>query len=638
MGQGVNGVFKNVEIEIKRKTSAAWAFTNPILSDGEPGYELDLRGLKIGNGVTPWVGLPYFSVSTGTVTSVAATITGSAVSITGSPVTTSGTLALTWTGAITDFVLGDGSIASISSILGASGFVPYTGATATVNLNTQTLLAGPIGGTYVQALDNIGASVTIKAQNQNANFFSQFNLVNDNSTVVGSFNINNTTRPTDGIKIPGGVYIETDGPRLCISNYGTGTIDFATGVYSVGSSPTIKASISSAGVFQINTLKISTSSTLGYVWTATDTIGNGSWQVAATGSSLPSNQIGYGNGSAIVSSGNFTRNATSGWLNLGNAQASLGTYRTDVEPMITVARSTDPTVNTNAHAFVDATLFKRNNNSLAYNSYTANVTYFGSALYDHYAAFQSAFAVTDTATLSNYYGFTDNISLDTGTSISVRYGFIINDAIGAGTIGDQYGVFIPTMSKGTSKNYAINVVSNDSNFGGNIRFTTSGSAAGALTPQLAFYHATTYKTSYIVNYLEANSSRLQMYVSGNSLIASIAPLQVSGDDGSGLGIGPGTVIMSGRAYIGANTYPTASLDIASISNLAHLRMISNASVTVPNSGEFGYNGTNILFRNGATLKSILDGRLVTGTFVTPDTANAIEVVVAGTTYKLQIVT
>jgi hypothetical protein len=78
------------------------------------------------------------SGAVGTVTSVAATITGDSLTISGSPVTTSGTLALAFAGTTAQFIRGNGTLATFPSL---TGFVPYTGATANVDLGTHTLLA-----------------------------------------------------------------------------------------------------------------------------------------------------------------------------------------------------------------------------------------------------------------------------------------------------------------------------------------------------------------------------------------------------------------------------------------------------------------------------------------------------------------
>ena len=46
-------------IQLRRDTSANWASANPILLEGEPGYETDTKLRKIGDGVSAWNDLPY---------------------------------------------------------------------------------------------------------------------------------------------------------------------------------------------------------------------------------------------------------------------------------------------------------------------------------------------------------------------------------------------------------------------------------------------------------------------------------------------------------------------------------------------------------------------------------------------------
>lgn len=55
-----------VKIRPRRDTISAWEYNNPILSEGEEGYEFPDTGvgtgaanLKIGDGVTAWNSLPY---------------------------------------------------------------------------------------------------------------------------------------------------------------------------------------------------------------------------------------------------------------------------------------------------------------------------------------------------------------------------------------------------------------------------------------------------------------------------------------------------------------------------------------------------------------------------------------------------
>lgn len=51
--------------KLRRDESADWTTRNPILRDGEPGFEKDTLRLKIGDGLTPWNSLPYLPSSTG---------------------------------------------------------------------------------------------------------------------------------------------------------------------------------------------------------------------------------------------------------------------------------------------------------------------------------------------------------------------------------------------------------------------------------------------------------------------------------------------------------------------------------------------------------------------------------------------
>lgn len=50
-------------IRLRRDSSTAWVATNPILSEGEPGYENDTGKFKIGDGLSTWLDLGYFSPS-----------------------------------------------------------------------------------------------------------------------------------------------------------------------------------------------------------------------------------------------------------------------------------------------------------------------------------------------------------------------------------------------------------------------------------------------------------------------------------------------------------------------------------------------------------------------------------------------
>lgn len=47
--------------QFKRGTAQRWAEMNLVLRQGEPGFEYDTGKLKIGDGFTPWLALPYLN-------------------------------------------------------------------------------------------------------------------------------------------------------------------------------------------------------------------------------------------------------------------------------------------------------------------------------------------------------------------------------------------------------------------------------------------------------------------------------------------------------------------------------------------------------------------------------------------------
>lgn len=46
-------------VQMRRGTSDAWTTTNPVLLRNEIALDLDTLGIKVGDGVTPWITLPY---------------------------------------------------------------------------------------------------------------------------------------------------------------------------------------------------------------------------------------------------------------------------------------------------------------------------------------------------------------------------------------------------------------------------------------------------------------------------------------------------------------------------------------------------------------------------------------------------
>ena len=52
-----------VRFSIRRGTAQDWADCNPVLADGELGYEVDSNRLKVGNGAARWLALQYLGSS-----------------------------------------------------------------------------------------------------------------------------------------------------------------------------------------------------------------------------------------------------------------------------------------------------------------------------------------------------------------------------------------------------------------------------------------------------------------------------------------------------------------------------------------------------------------------------------------------
>jgi hypothetical protein len=56
---------KTATVKLRRGTAAAWTSLNETLNRGEPGFEIDTKKLKIGDGNTPWNSLPYVAGANG---------------------------------------------------------------------------------------------------------------------------------------------------------------------------------------------------------------------------------------------------------------------------------------------------------------------------------------------------------------------------------------------------------------------------------------------------------------------------------------------------------------------------------------------------------------------------------------------
>jgi hypothetical protein len=119
--------------------------------------------------------------STGTVTSVAVTESGDALTITGSPITTSGTINIGFAGTSGQYINGAGGLTTFPSL---TGYVPYTGATASVDLGAFSLTADTLNSVGIFSIGSGTQSgyIGIKQGTTFLGNISGYNSINANAT------------------------------------------------------------------------------------------------------------------------------------------------------------------------------------------------------------------------------------------------------------------------------------------------------------------------------------------------------------------------------------------------------------------------------------------------------------------------
>lgn len=161
-----------VKIQFRRDTAAAWTAANPILSQGEAGYEFDTGRFKVGNGLSPWNSLPYSSGVTGPTGPLGPT--GAQSTVTG-PTGPTGA-----TGPTGPAVTGPTGAASlVTGPTGPTGVTGPTGPTGpTGAIGAASTVVGPTGPTG--ATGSQGTSITFKGSlATTASLPMGSNLVND---------------------------------------------------------------------------------------------------------------------------------------------------------------------------------------------------------------------------------------------------------------------------------------------------------------------------------------------------------------------------------------------------------------------------------------------------------------------------
>jgi hypothetical protein len=201
------------------------------------------------------------SGAVGTVTSVAASITGDSVTISGSPVTTSGTLAFAFNGTTAQYIRGNGTLETFPSL---TGFVPYTGATANVDLGTHTLLAakgifsssgsGDTVGITHSSGSGIALNIT-KGGNGEGLYINKTSGSGNAATIIGTLNATTLVKS-------GGTssqFLKADG-SVDSTAYGTGSVT-SVGALTIGTSGTdLSSTVANGTTTPVITLNVPTAS------------------------------------------------------------------------------------------------------------------------------------------------------------------------------------------------------------------------------------------------------------------------------------------------------------------------------------------------------------------------------------------
>ncbi len=129
-----------VKVQFRRGTATEWTTANPVLSQGEAGYEHDTGKFKVGNGVSPWNSLQYSSGTTGP-TGPSSTATIGTVNTLSPGASATVTNSGTTTAAVYNFGIPQG----VTGPIGPTGPTGPTGPSGGITLSVTS----PAGGIYI---------------------------------------------------------------------------------------------------------------------------------------------------------------------------------------------------------------------------------------------------------------------------------------------------------------------------------------------------------------------------------------------------------------------------------------------------------------------------------------------------------
>lgn len=315
-----------------------------------------------------------------------------------------------------------------------------------------------------------------------------------------------------------------------------------------------------------------------------------------------------------------------------------------------VNRTLTTGVSASGHGFRDQTVFSRP--TFAYCGFDGAMTTDTTGNYDHLISFQARQNYASSGTLNDFYGGASLMTISGGGTITRAYGWDHWDITGTGTVTDQFGYHVQSLTKGTRNwGFYSEGTTTPSLIRGSLglglatltapteKLDVSGN--GKFTGNLLFNNAA---AAHAIKPAAAMSGSFEVVVQGNINIDSDtnggACIELHADDGSSSGgrinliaygrngaVGCGnyrfytrsgvnniaerfSINSNGNVGIGQGT-PTAVLHLkagTATASSGPLKFTSGTNLTTAENGTMEFNGTNLFFtRTSATRESVLVG-------------------------------
>jgi hypothetical protein len=415
----------------------------------------------------------------------------SAFSVANSPLTANGTLSVTGAGTTAQYVRGDGSLATLPSL---TGFVPYTGATADVDLGTFDLTADVItgatgsfassGGSNTFAINHSsgsGLALNItKGGNGEGLYINKTSGSGNAATIIGTLNATTLVKS-------GGTssqYLMADGSVSTLTNpvTGTGTTNTLpkfTGASTIGNSNvsdngtliTLGSNTNiSSGSLGIGNTNLSTIS-LRVSKNITGGVGANAIQLDGTIQSDVTSIAFYNSTSASTQAASFTLNqlfhyaAIQGTFGAGSSVTTQTGFRVDATLIGATTnygfRGSIPSGTNRWNLYMDGTANNYVAGGLGIGStfltaINLNVSKNITGTTDSTSIFQSGTVQSDV--INNATGFFNVLNTQAASfNLTNYYHFRVNQGvIGAGsTVTNQYGFFVSSALIGATNNYGF---------------------------------------------------------------------------------------------------------------------------------------------------------------------------------------